>query len=156
MKKLNELQKLLIVSAIVAVALALIALLPLFLANQPGWLIGVGIGSAIEILNILLLYRGSDVVLRTFKTGRFLIYYFLRMTLFLAGLVLTAIFGFGLNGIIEPIAAFKNSIWGALIAYTPMQIVVIVIMASNKGGFFNGMISISENNKKNDEEKKEE
>ena len=54
------------------------------------------------------------------------------------GSIAFSIFGFG--DFVLPVEVFKNSLWGVLIAYTPMQIIVIVIMASNKDGFFNGMV----------------
>lgn len=147
MKKLSELQKMLVIAAIVSVALALLALIPLFVAHQPGWLIGVGIGSAIEIVNIYLLYKGSEVALKNLKTYQFLLFYFSRMALFLVGLLVVAIFSYGFLGKIEPVPAFKNAIWGLLIAYTPMQIVVIAVMLKNK----KSIVTISE--KEEDEEK---
>lgn len=136
LESLSELKRMLILSAVIAVVLLLIMLAPLFAANQPGWLIGVAIGSAIEIINVFLLYKGSEYAMKSLKAGWFLIMYFLRMTLYLAGFVLTAFLGFGfLYGgaqIIEPIPEFNYSIWGVLIAYTPAQIVVIISMLLRK------------------------
>ena len=147
--KLNELQKMELLAAVVAVTLCLLALLPLFLANQPGWLIGVAIGSAIELINIFLLYKGSEIALKTFKTWKFLLLYFTRMFLFLVGLVLVAMFQFGFLTYVQPIAVFKNALWGVLIGYTPVQIVVIVVMLKSKKNF----VTIAENNQKEEEEK---
>ena len=142
MKKLNELEKLELLGLIVGAALALLALIPYFVFNQIGWLVGVGIGTAIELLNIFLLYKGRERVLKEFKTSAFLLCYFGRLTLFIIGFALTGMLGFGLTVILEPIPAFINSIWGVLIAYTPMQIVIIVVMVKSK----KGIISIAENN----------
>lgn len=126
--KLNDMNRALILGAIVATFLCGIMLIPLFVANQPGWLIGVGIGSVIELINIVLLYKGSAFVLKTFKPMTFLIAYFFRMILFMMGFVLTAMLGFGLTGIMEPIAEFKYSLWGVLIAYTPTQFIIVIAM----------------------------
>ena len=54
-----ELIKMLEYAAIIALALCLLALIPLFVFGQPGWLIGVAIGSVIEIINLFLLFKGS-------------------------------------------------------------------------------------------------
>jgi len=131
LSKFNDMNRALILGAIIAVIIALIMLIPLFVANQPGWLIGVGIGSIIELVNIVLLYQGSKTVLKTFKPMMFLINYFFRMILFMAGFVLTAMLGFGLTGVMEPIAQFKYSLWGVLIAYTPTQFIIILAMIMN-------------------------
>ena len=60
-RKLAELYKMLIVAGLVAAFLLLLSLIPLFVFNQPGWLIGVAIGSVIEITNIALLYICSNL-----------------------------------------------------------------------------------------------
>ena len=135
--KLSELSKMLILAGLVAFGLLLLSLIPLIAFHQTGWLIGIALGSAIEILNIFLLYKGNEFVTKKGKPVLFLIFYFLRMALFLTGFLLTAILGFGFkvagNEYIPVVNAFINSIWGVLIAYTPLQIVVIVVMlASNK------------------------
>ena len=135
--KLNELQKMLILAALVAFVLLLLSLIPLFAFKQTGWLIGIAIGSAIEILNIFLLYKGNEFVTKGKKLPLFLVFYALRMILFAFGFLLTAFLGFGFkyagNTLVAPVNAFINSLWGVLIAYTPLQIVVIIVMlASNK------------------------
>ena len=143
--KLSEMQKMLFLSAFIAVILMLFALLPLFLANQPGWLIGIVIGSVIEIINIFLLYKASESALKTFKASIFLGLYFLRMLLYLAGFVVTAFLGFGFHwgsSSFEAIGAFNYSIWGVLIAYTPAQIVLVFVMVHNK----KNPVTISEDN----------
>ena len=145
--KLNELQKMELLAAIVSVVLMLLALIPLLLVNQPGWLIGAAIGSAIELVNILLLYKGSEIAMKTFKTWLFLLLYFARMFLFLIGLVLVALLQFGFGTYVTAVPAFKYAIWGVLIGYTPLQIVIVVVMVKSKKNF----VTISENNQKEEE-----
>ena len=134
-KNMSELKRMVALSICVSIFLCLIMLLPLFLANQPGWLIGVAIGSVIETINVVLLYKGSKYAMTTLKAGWFLIAYFLRMTLYLGGFVLTAFLGIGIawgGTIVEVIEPFRYSIWGVLIAYTPCQVVIIISMLVRK------------------------
>lgn len=142
--KLNEAQKMIVLASIVGIVFMLFALIPLFVAQQPGWLIGIAIGTAIEILNIFLLYKGSEYAMNKLKTSVFLSFYFLRMILFLAGFLVTALLAFGVKNYFDPIPAFQYSIWGVLIAYTPLQIIVIIVMVKSK----KNVINIAENNKK--------
>ena len=72
-----ELIKMLEYAAIIALALCLLALIPLFVFGQPGWLIGVAIGSVIEIINLFLLFKGSEVSLKTLKVTIYMLFYFL-------------------------------------------------------------------------------
>ena len=140
-KNLGELYKMLILSGVVAVVLLLLSLIPLFVFSQPGWLIGVAIGSVIEVANITLLYKGSEFAAKKMKPALFLLAYFARMTLFALGFVLTALLGFGFKYggtvYVEVVPAFINSLWGVLIAYTPLQLVVIIVMLVNKKSPFN-------------------
>lgn len=91
--------------------------------GQPGWLIGVALGSLIEVINIVFLYKGSDMALKDGKTAFFLLFYFGRMILFAGGIILCVVMQYKLE-----IQAFTNSFWGVLIGYTPMQIIVIIVM----------------------------
>ena len=148
LENFSELKRMLILSIVIALVVILIMLAPMFAANQPGWLIGAAIGSVIEIINVFLLYKGSEYAMKSLKAGWFLIMYFLRMTLYLAGFVLTAFLGFGFlyGGMqIEPIPEFNYSIWGVLIAYTPAQIVVIISMLLRK----KSPLTIAETNEEN-------
>ena len=149
-KKLTELQKMLLLSLLVMVFLCLICLIPLFAFNQPGWLIGVAIGSIVGIINILLMYKGSQVGLKTYKTFYFMLFYFIRIILILLSFSLTALLQFGFtvgeNVYFEPVSAFNFSLWGNFIGIMPMIVVLIVVMVkSNKN-----IVTISENNKKDD------
>lgn len=146
--KLNELQRMLLLGCVVMVFLCLLSLIPLFVFNQPGWLIGVAIGSIVGIINILLTYKGSEVGLSTYKTIYFMLFYFIRILLILLSFVLTALFQFGFivgeNVYFSPISAFDFSLWGDLIGVLPMQIVLVIVMMKEK----KNPITISENLKK--------
>lgn len=122
-KNYNEVTKMLVVSTIVGIILSLLALIGLAF-GQPGWVIGVAIGSVIEIANIYFLYKGSDMCIKESKTPLFLLFYFARMILFAGGIIFCVVMQFSLHN-----EVFTNSFWGVLIGYTPMQIIVVVIMA---------------------------
>lgn len=131
LKNLSEVNKMLLLACLVSLGLMLLSLIPLFAFKQPGWLIGIAIGSAIEIFSIFLLYKGSEVALSTFKAWHFLLFYFTRMTLFLVGMVVAALLQFGF-GTFKPVPAFNYALWGVLIGYAPMQTIVISIMFAKK------------------------
>ena len=154
-KKLNELEKMLLLASIVGIFLMLISLIPLFLANQPGWLIGLAIGTVVGVVNIYLTYLGSEVALRTYKAYSFLLFYFLRAVLVIASLVITAMFQFGFavgdTKYVASISAFNFSLWAFLIGYFPMKIVMIISMAKSK----TNDITISDNLHKEKEKKDE-
>lgn len=122
-KNYSEVSKMVVVATIVGIILCLFSIIGVCF-GQPGWLIGVAIGSVIEVLNIFFLYKGSDMALQIGKTPLFLIFYFARMILFAGGIIFAVVMQYVCH-----IAAFTNSFWGVLIGYTPMQIIVIVIMA---------------------------
>ena len=127
LKNLSELQKMVALAAIISVVLILASCGGLFF-DQPGWLIGVAIGSIIEIVNIILLYKGSSQILRNEKPALFLLFYALRMVLFVGALL-----GLVLLQYKASIHVFDYSVWGALIGYTPMQIVVIIVSLKHRG-----------------------
>ena len=124
---LSELQKMLVLAAIVSVFLIAGSCVGLFF-NQPGWLIGVTLGSLVEILNIFLLYRGSGQVLKEEKAGYFLLFYAIRMLLFIGLILVLVLLQYKAN-----IEVFEYSFIGALIGYTPMQVVVIIVSVKHKG-----------------------
>lgn len=151
LNKLNEMQTILVIGLMVSVFLCLICLLPLFLANQPGWLIGVAIGSVVGLFNVFMTYKGSEVALKTFKAYSFLFFYFTKIVLLLVSLVVCALFQFGFNygdtNYFAAIPAFNYSLYAVLIGYVPMQIVLIITMAKSK----KSVLTISENLKKDDQ-----
>lgn len=147
---LGELKRLILLGVSLMIVLCLISLIPLFVFNQPGWLIGVSIGSVVGIINVLLTYKGSEVGLKSFKTFYFMLFYFIRIILILASFILTALFQFGFiigeNVYFVPIDAFNFSLWGDFIGVVPMQIVLVVVMLKTK----KNSITISENMKKDE------
>ena len=125
-KSLSELQRMLLLCLIVS--LVLIGLSCIGLAfNQPGWLIGVALGSIVEAINIVLLYKGSSEILKNEKPALFLLFYGLRMILFVGLVLALVLLEYKAN-----VEILKNSFWGALIGYTPMQIIVIVVSLRTK------------------------
>ena len=80
---------------------------------------------------LFLLFKGSEVSLKKLKVTMYMLFYFLRMVLFLAGILITAIFSFGFISLLEPVPEMANSIWGVVIAYAPMQVIVFVVMKLN-------------------------
>ena len=142
---LSELTKMLLLATLVALISLGIALIPLFTLNLPGWLIGIAMGSFIEIISIILLYKGSEIALSSFKAWHFLLFYFTRMTLFLAGMVVAALLQYGIASF-APVEVFKYALWGVLIGYAPMQIVVIAVMMFKK----KSPLTISEKKESND------
>lgn len=125
--KLNELQKMLLLSGVIGVIL-LLASITGFFFGQPGWFIGVLVGTLVEIVNVILLYKGSENILSETKTLSFLLYFSLRMLIVLITFVVFAYFDFKAH---NPI--LHNAIWGELIGLGPMEIVVVIVTSlSNK------------------------
>lgn len=124
--KLSELQKMLLLAACVSLISIGVSCVGL-VYSQPGWLIGVSLGSIVEIINIVLLYKGNILVLKGQKTALFLLFYGLRMLLFVGLVALLVILQYKAG-----IEAFKYSFWGALIGYTPMQLIVIIVTLFHK------------------------
>lgn len=113
----------LLLALAVGIVLILGSLVGVFF-SQYGWIIGVSLGTAIELINIWLLYKGSELTLKYFKTSLFLLTYFSRMVLYIVGILVLVLLQFNFE-----IHVFDNSFWGFLIGITPMQVVVIVVMA---------------------------
>ena len=123
---LTELQKMLLLAALVSLFLIACSCIGLFF-NQPGWLIGVSIGSVVEIINIILLYKGSNQVLKEEKPGLFLLFYAIRMILFVGVVLVLVLLQY--KALIE---VFNYSFWGALIGYTPMQLIVVIVSLKHR------------------------
>ncbi len=102
---------------IVAIGLSFIG----FAFDQPGWAIGVSTGVIVSMFSTLLVFKGSDYAMKGSKTGMYLLFYFLRMILFVGTMIFFALMQYKvLND------RFNYSIWGALIGYTPMFVLLIV------------------------------
>lgn len=125
-KKLNQLQKLVIISTLVGIGLILLSIPSIFL-NQPGWTIGIAIGVCLEVPSVALLFIGSDLALRKGSSISFLLSYGLRFILIAAGLIFTCLMYYTFD-----FEAFKYSVFGVLIGYTPMQFVVTIVMLKEK------------------------
>ncbi|MCQ2801359.1 MAG: hypothetical protein MJ222_01725 [Bacilli bacterium] len=102
---------------VVAVALSFIG----FMFGQYGWTIGIATGTVLAMLSTVMVFKGSDAAIRENKTGLYLLFYFLRMIFFIGIMVVFALLQYKMQ-----IEAFYFSIWGALIGYTPMFILLIV------------------------------
>ena len=100
--------------------------------GQFGWLIGVAIGTLVSLLNVVLLFKGSSFALKTFKASLFLLFYFSRMIIYVGMTVLCAYLDFSLH-----IPAFGYSVFGLLIAYLPMVVIVCVVMSKEGKNIMN-------------------
>lgn len=92
--------------------------------GQYGWLIGAAIGTGVSLINVILLFKGSSFALKSFKASLFLLFYFSRMLIYVGMTVLLAFLDYS-----KHIPAFANSVFGLLIAYLPMVIIVCVVMS---------------------------
>ena len=124
--KLSELQRMSILWGIVSFVLIAGSSVGLFF-NQPGWIIGVSIGCVIELINMILLFKGTTEILRNEKPMLFLLFYMLRMVLFIVVILVLVLLQYKVG-----LEVFVNSFWGALIGYTPMQAIVIITSLRTK------------------------
>ena len=117
--KLNEYQASLVIAGVVAVLLLIVgAVFAIF--GQPGWLIGVAIGSAVDFIYIWLMHVGSNLALKESKAGLFLLTYFARIVAFVGLFALLVILQYVLH-----IETFNNSCWGMLVAFVPATFITI-------------------------------
>ena len=121
--KLSELKKMLFLAFLIGFVFILASIVGA-LFGQWGWMIGVTLGTAIEMLNLFFLYKGSELALKSSKAGLFLLMYFARMILYAGGILILVLLQFTWK-----ISIFDNSFWGYLIGITPMQLIVIIVMA---------------------------
>lgn len=102
---------------VVAIGLSFIG----FAYGQTGWTIGIASGTVVAMLSTVLVFRGSDAAIKETKTGLYLLFYFVRMILFIGVMLVFALFQYKIKN-----QVFDYSIWGALIGYTPMFVLLIV------------------------------
>lgn len=121
--KLSDLKKMLVLACLIGFVF-IIASIAGVVFGQWGWMIGVTLGTAIEMLNLFFLYKGSELALKSSKAGLFLLMYFARMILYAGGILVLVLLQFTWK-----ISIFDNSFWGYLIGITPMQLIVIIVMA---------------------------
>ena len=119
-KKFNDLQFTIFLEGIIGVLVIGLSCIGLVF-NQTGWLIGAATGTVVAILSTLLVFKGSDGAMRETKMGLYFLFYFVRMLLFIGIMILFAVLQYKLK-----VSAFDYSIFGALIGYTPMFIILIV------------------------------
>ena len=128
LSKCSDLKKMLLLASVIGLALILGSIVGVVF-GQYGWMIGVVIGTAVELVNIYLLYKGSEMALKYFKASLFLIMYFSRMTLYIAGILVLVLLQYQFE-----VHVFDNSFWGFIIGITPMQAVVIIVMIKTGKG----------------------
>lgn len=100
--------------------------------GQFGWLIGVAIGTLVSMVNMVLLFKGSSFVLQASKASLFLLFYFLRMLLYVGFTVLLAILDYKLH-----ISMFSYSVFGLLIAYVPSVVIICIVMSKEGKNLMN-------------------
>lgn len=123
---LNDLKKSLILSSLVTVILIAISVVGIIF-GQPGWMIGVAIGGVIQLVNVVLHFKGAEFVLQQEKMGLFLVAFFARMFLIICALVLCIVLDR-----VAGIGAFKNAIFGVIIGLAPMEIILIFTLKPKK------------------------
>ena len=124
--ELSELQATLLILGIVGAILLALSSIGFFF-NQPGWMIGVAIGTLATLVNAILVDIGSTATLRDEKTGIYLLAYFLRMIIFVGLFAMLAFFDFKLK-----FGAFKNSCWGMFIGFIPSTFVTIIVQLKHE------------------------
>ena len=100
--------------------------------GQFGWLIGAAIGTLVSLVNVILLFKGSSFALKTFKASLFLLFYFSRMLIYVGMTVLCAYLDYS-----KHIGAFSYSVFGLLIAYLPMVVIVCIVMSKEGKNIMN-------------------
>ena len=117
--RLNEFQASLVITGIVVFLLAIVGLVFAIL-GEPGWLIGIAVGGAVDFIYLWLMNIGSSLSLKESKAGLFLLTYFLRMIAFVGLFALLVVLQYVLH-----INVFNNSCWGMLIAFVPVTFITI-------------------------------
>ena len=126
--KLTELQASFLIAGIISVILLIASSVGLFF-KQPGWMIGVVIGTGVEFLFIWLVNFGATMTLKENKTGLFLLTYFLRVIAFIGPFALLVILQY-----VVIVEVFFNSCWGMLIAFAPGTFITIATQLMHKEG----------------------
>lgn len=121
--KLSDLKKMLVLACLIGFVFILASIAGAVF-GQWGWMIGVTIGTVIEMINLFFLYKGSEMALKSSKAALFLLMYFTRMVLYAGGILILVLLQFAWK-----VEAFNNAFWGYLIGITPMQLIVIIVMA---------------------------
>lgn len=125
--RLSELQASLLIAGVFSFILLLVSIVGL-VNNQPGWMIGVGVGTSVEFIFLWLMAVGSNATLKEQKAGLFLLTYFVRVFLFVG-----AFAGLMALQYVAKIEVFKYSCWGMLIAFAPSTLITIAVQLMHKG-----------------------
>ncbi len=141
------LYRMIIVGVIVGVILTLLSLLFL-IWEMWDWTVGVALGSVIEIVCVTLLYLGSDLSLKDKGYAFFALFFILRMFLYAAGIIVSALLTYYFE--IKAINVF-----GVLIGYAPMQIVVIIASIKERFDLTKSITKIETKIETKEEEKKD-
>lgn len=126
--KCSDLKKMVLLASLIGIVLTLASIAGAVF-GQFGWMIGVVIGTIVEVVNLFLLYKSSELALKETKSSLFLLLYFVRMIFYVAGILVLVLLQYFWH-----ISFFDNSFWGFIIGISPMQIVVIIVMARSKKG----------------------
>lgn len=126
--KCSDLKKMILLASVIGLALILASIVGAVF-GQFGWMVGVALGTVVEIVNLFLLFKSSELALKETKSSLFLLLYFVRMLLYVAGILVLVLLQFFWH-----ISFFDNSFWGFIIGISPMQIVVIIVMAKSGKG----------------------
>ena len=124
--KLSELQASLLIAGVISIILLLVSLIGLF-NNQPGWTLGVVIGTLVEFLFIWLMSVGSGLALKEQKVGLYLLTHFARVVVFVGTFAVLVVLQY-----IVKVEIFYYSCWGMLIAFAPSTFITIAIQLMHK------------------------
>ena len=122
MKNLSTITKLVLITSLVGLGITLISLFTVFI-GYPGWTIGIAIGSIIDVAIVSLLFIGGDRTTKSSKPGTTILFYFLRIILLAAGLIIPALLDYKFN-----IAFMKYSVFGAAIGYVPGIFIIVLVL----------------------------
>ena len=119
-KKFNDLELTILLEGIIGITIIALSFIG-FAYGQRGWALGSSVGTVVAMISTLLVFKGSEGAMKENKTGLYLLFYFLRMILFVGMMIFFALMQYKVKN-----HYFDYSIWGALIGYTPMFIILIV------------------------------
>lgn len=119
-KKYNDLELTILLEGVIGIVVIGLSFIG-FAFDQTGWVLGSSVGTVVAMMSTLFVFKGSDSAMKENKTGLYLLFYFLRMILFVGMMIFFALMQFKVKNY-----HFNYSIWGALIGYSPMFIILII------------------------------
>ena len=129
--EIKSLLKSLLICLIIGVSIFLISLIFLIFFDSISWSIGIAIGLGASLLNVLLLYVGAHYISKSKNKALFILFYFARMIIVLGAVLICILLGFGPFGMVI-VPEFKYSLFGLLVVFAPLQIVVSVVEAKSR------------------------